>query len=152
MVYGQSQPHLHLVPLECETGNSEHPHLAHRFHLVPVPNVPLRKSSSSGDSCTGSNRREAYCSEGFFSEQKPEDAYVDHVQICVQRLRCRAKKDTENKTLLFRKITFNVSSHAHSCMEPTASNLCSCIWLLAVFPPPYFMNNHCTCRLKNLLL
>lgn len=83
MVYSQSQPHLRPVPLECETGNSEHPHLANSFHLVPVPDVPLRKSSSSGDSWIGSNRREAYCNEGFFSEQKPEDAYVSHVQICV---------------------------------------------------------------------
>lgn len=83
VVYSQSQPHLRPVPLECETGNSEHPHLANSFHLVPVPDVPLRKSSSSGDSWIGSNRREAHCNEGFFSEQKPEDAYVSHVQICV---------------------------------------------------------------------
>lgn len=49
VVYSKSQSHLHPILLECETGNSEHPHLTNSSHLLPVPNVPLRKSCSSGD-------------------------------------------------------------------------------------------------------
>lgn len=44
-----------------------------------------------------------------------------------------AKKDTGNETLVFRKTFFDASSHAYSCVEPTASSLSSYIWLLTVF-------------------
>nr|AAH96586.1 Prlr protein [Mus musculus] len=58
-------------------------------------------------------------------------------------VRYSAKKDTGDETQVF--------SHAHSYMEPTASNFCSCIWLLPVFSSSCLMNNHCPYRLKNLL-